>query len=119
MINDGGGAIIALDTGVVPLGNPEAIQFHPTGIVPTNILVTEGCRGDGGTLLDANEERFMHEYEPEKAELASRDVVSRWMIHHIQKGLGVKSPYGDHLWLDIRHLGETHIKTKLREVDEI
>ncbi|UCG19611.1 MAG: fumarate reductase flavoprotein subunit [Deltaproteobacteria bacterium] len=119
VINDGGGAILALDTEVVPLGNPEAIQFHPTGIVPTNILVTEGCRGDGGTLLDVNEERFMHEYEPEKAELASRDVVSRWMTHHIRKGLGVKSPYGDYLWLDIRHLGEKHIKTKLREVEEI
>jgi fumarate reductase flavoprotein subunit len=119
LINDGGGAIIALDTGVVPLGNPEAVQFHPTGIVPTNILVTEGCRGDGGTLLDVNEERFMHEYEPEKAELASRDVVSRWMIHHIRRGLGVKSDYGDHLWLDIRHLGPEHIKTKLREVEEI
>jgi len=119
VINDGGGAIIALDTGIVPIGNPEAIQFHPTGIVPTNILVTEGCRGDGGTLLDVNEERFMDKYEPEKAELASRDVVSRWMTHHIRKGLGVKSPYGDHLWLDIRHLGEKHIKTKLREVEEI
>ena len=119
VINDGGGAIIALDTAVVPLGNPEAIQFHPTGIVPTNILVTEGCRGDGGTLLDVNEERFMPEYEPEKAELASRDVVSRWMTHHIRRGLGVKSAYGDHLWLDIRHLGEKHIKTKLREVEEI
>ena len=119
VINDGGGAIIALDTAVVPLGNPEAIQFHPTGIVPTNILVTEGCRGDGGTLLDVNEERFMPEYEPGKAELASRDVVSRWMTHHIRRGLGVKSAYGDHLWLDIRHLGEKHIKTKLREVEEI
>jgi len=119
VINDGGGAIIALDTGVVPFGNPEAIQFHPTGIVPTNILVTEGCRGDGGTLLDVNEKRFMPDYEPEKAELASRDVVSRWMIHHIREGCGVKSPYGDHLWLDIRHLGERHIKTKLREVEEI
>jgi fumarate reductase flavoprotein subunit len=119
VINDGTGAIIALDTGVVPLGNPEAIQFHPTGIVPTNILVTEGCRGDGGTLLDVNEDRFMHRYEPEKAELASRDVVSRWMTHHISEGLGVKSPYGDHLWLDIRHLGAKHIKTKLREVEEI
>jgi fumarate reductase flavoprotein subunit len=103
----------------VPIGNPEAIQFHPTGIVPTNILVTEGCRGDGGTLLDVNKERFMPQYEPKKAELASRDVVSRWMTHHIRKGLGVKSPYGDHLWLDIRHLGVQHIRTKLREVDEI
>ena len=119
VINEGGGAIVALDTGVVPLGNPEAVQFHPTGIVPTNILVTEGCRGDGGTLLDVNEKRFMQEYEPEKAELASRDVVSRWMTHHIRQGFGVKSPYGDHLWLDIRHLGERHIKTKLREVEEI
>jgi fumarate reductase flavoprotein subunit len=119
VINDGGGAIIALDTGIAPLGNPEAIQFHPTGIVPTSILVTEGCRGDGGTLLDVNEERFMHEYEPEKAELASRDVVSRWMIHHIRRGLGVESPYGDHLWLDIRHLGPQHIKTQLREVEAI
>jgi len=119
VINDGGGAIIALNTGIIPIGNPEAIQFHPTGIVPTNILVTEGCRGDGGTLLDVNEERFMDKYEPEKAELASRDVVSRWMTHHIRKGLGVKSPYGDHLWLDIRHLGAQHIKTKLREVEEI
>jgi fumarate reductase flavoprotein subunit len=119
VINEGGGALIALDTEIVPIGNPEAVQFHPTGIVPTNILVTEGCRGDGGTLLDVNEERFMHEYEPEKAELASRDVVSRWMIHHIRRGLGVKSAYGDHLWLDIRHLGAEHIKTKLREVEEI
>jgi len=119
VINDGGGAIIALNTGIVPIGNPEAIQFHPTGIVPTHILVTEGCRGDGGTLLDVNEKRFMPEYEPEKAELASRDVVSRWMTHHIKRGFGVKSDYGDHLWLDIRHLGAKHIKTKLREVEEI
>ncbi len=120
IINEGGGHIICLDTGIVPLANMEAIQFHPTGIVPTNILVTEGCRGDGGTLLDVNEERFMHIYEPEKAELASRDVVSRWEAHHmLNEGKGVKSPYGDHLWLDIRHLGEQHIRTKLREVDEI
>jgi fumarate reductase flavoprotein subunit len=119
VINDGGGTVIALNTGIVPLGNPEAVQFHPTGIVPTNILVTEGCRGDGGTLLDVHEKRFMAEYEPKKAELASRDVVSRWMMHHIRQGHGVKSPYGDHLWLDIRHLGAKHIKTKLREVEEI
>jgi len=119
VINDGGGAIIALDTGIVPLGNMEAVQFHPTGIVPTNILVTEGCRGDGGTLKDVNGDRFMQIYEPGKQELASRDVVSRWMMHHIRQGMGVKSAYGDHLWLDIRHLGAHHIKTKLREVEEI
>ncbi len=119
VINTGDGSIIALDTGVVPVGNPEAIQFHPTGIVPTNILVTEGCRGDGGTLKDVNGERFMHIYEPAKQELASRDVVSRWMTHHMRLGKGVPSPYGPHLWLDIRHLGAHHIKTKLREVEEI
>jgi len=119
VINDGGVHAAVLDTGMVPMGNMEAIQFHPTGIVPTYILVTEGCRGDGGTLLDVNQERFMNKYEPEKAELASRDVVSRWMMHHIREGYGVKSAYGEHLWLDIRHLGEQHIRTKLREVDEI
>ncbi len=119
VVCDGGGHIPVIDTGVVPLGNMEAVQFHPTGICPTDILVTEGCRGDGGTLLDVNEERFMHIYEPEKAELASRDVVSRWMTHHIREGKGVKSAYGDHLWLDIRHLGEKHITGKLREVHEI
>ena len=111
VICDGGGQITALDTGIV--------QFHPTGTVPTDILVTEGCRGDGGTLLDVNEYRFMPDYEPEKAELASRDVVSRRMTEHMRKGLGVKSPYGDHLWLDIRHLGEKHITTNLREVYDI
>ena len=119
IICDGGGQITALETGVVPLGNMEAVQFHPTGTVPTDILVTEGCRGDGGTLLDVNEYRFMPDYEPEKAELASRDVVSRRMTEHMRKGFGVKSPYGDHLWLDIRHLGEKHITTNLREVYEI
>lgn len=119
VICDGGGQIAALDTGLVPLGNMEAVQFHPTGTVPTDILVTEGCRGDGGTLLDVNHYRFMPDYEPEKAELASRDVVSRRMTEHMRKGLGVKSPYGDHLWLDIRHLGEKHITTNLREVYDI
>lgn len=119
IICDGGGQITALETGVVPLGNMEAVQFHPTGTVPTDILVTEGCRGDGGTLLDVNEYRFMPDYEPEKAELASRDVVSRRMTEHMRKGLGVQSPYGEHLWLDIRHLGEKHITTNLREVYDI
>ncbi len=119
IICDGGGQITALETGCVPMGNMEAVQFHPTGTVPTDILVTEGCRGDGGTLLDVNEYRFMPDYEPEKAELASRDVVSRRMTEHMRKGLGVKSAYGDHLWLDIRHLGEKHITTNLREVYDI
>ena len=119
VINEGIGAALALETGVTSLGNMEAVQFHPTAIFPAGILVTEGCRGDGGLLLDANLHRFMGDYEPEKKELASRDVVSRWMETHIAKGYGVKSRFGEHLWLDIRLLGKHHINTKLREVKEI
>ncbi|MBI4338069.1 MAG: fumarate reductase flavoprotein subunit [Chloroflexi bacterium] len=119
LINEGTGMAIALDTGVVPLGNMEAVQFHPTGVVPGDILVSEACRGDGGYLLDKDEHRFMPDYEPAKKELASRDVVSRRMVQHIRKGLGVESPYGPHLWLDIRHVGKQHIEANLREVATI
>jgi len=119
VINEGTGMSLALDTGVVPLGNMEAVQFHPTGLVPVWILITEGARGDGGYLLDKNLYRFMPDYEPKKKELASRDVVSRRMIQHMRKGLGVDSPYGQHLWLDIRHLGAKHINTNLREIANI
>jgi len=119
IINEGMGAAIALETGVATLGNMEAIQFHPTGIFPAGILVTEGCRGDGGLLLDGAQHRFMPDYEPEKKELASRDVVSRRMEQHIAGGHGAKSRFGEHLWLDIRLLGEDHINHKLREVKEI
>jgi fumarate reductase flavoprotein subunit len=119
VINEGMGAAIALETGVAALGNMEAVQFHPTAIFPAGILVTEGCRGDGGLLLDAKEHRFMPDYEPEKCELASRDVVSRRMEEHIRKGLGVTTRFGSHLWLDIRLLGRNHIETRLREVKEI
>ena len=106
VICQGMGHAIALDTGIATLGNMEAVQFHPTGIFPAGILVTEGCRGDGGLLLDGNGHRFMPDYEPEKKELASRDVVSRRMEQH-------------HLWLDITLLGREHIDKNLREVKEI
>jgi fumarate reductase flavoprotein subunit len=118
-INYGDGAALALNTGIVPLGNMEAIQFHPTALSPSGILITEGCRGDGGYLLDKNLKRFMVTAEPEKQELASRDVVSRHMMQCIQDGNGVDSPNGSHLWLDIRHLGEKHLTTKLLEVFDI
>ena len=118
-INYGTGAALALGTGIVPLGNMEAVQFHPTALSPSGILITEGCRGDGGYLLDKNLNRFMVEAEPEKQELASRDVVSRHMMQCIQDGNGVDSPNGRHLWLDIRHLGEEHLTTKLLEVFDI
>ena len=119
VICEGIGAALALETGVVPLGNMEAVQFHPTGIFPAGILVTEGCRGDGGLLRDVHGHRFMPDYEPEKKELASRDVVSRRMEEHIRKGNGVKSRFGEHLWLDITLLGRKHIEHNLREVKEI
>ncbi|MBT8087412.1 MAG: fumarate reductase flavoprotein subunit [Gammaproteobacteria bacterium] len=118
-INEGTGASIALDTGIVPMGNMEAVQFHPTTLMPSGILVTEGCRGDGGYLLDKNMNRFMVEAEPEKQELASRDVVSRHMVQAMRDRKGVDTPYGPHLWLDIRHIGEKHLRTKLLEVWDI
>jgi len=119
VINEGMGAAIALETGMACLSNMEAVQFHPTGIFPAGILVTEGCRGDGGLLLDGNEHRFMPDYEPEKMELASRDVVSRHMEEHIRAGKGAHTRFGEHLWLDIRLLGARHIAENLREVQEI
>ncbi|PHQ73763.1 MAG: fumarate reductase flavoprotein subunit [Shewanella sp.] len=119
IICEGIGQALALETGVAKLGNMEAVQFHPTAIVPVGILTTEGCRGDGGLLRDKDGHRFMPDYEPEKKELASRDVVSRRMTEHMRKGKGVDSPYGPHLWLDITLLGRKHIETNLREVKEI
>ena len=119
VICEGTGAAIALETGLAKLGNMEAVQFHPTPIVPSGILLTEGCRGDGGILRDVDGYRFMPDYEPEKKELASRDVVSRRMMEHIRKGKGVKSAYGEHVWLDISILGRAHIEKNLRDVQEI
>ncbi|ENU2770380.1 fumarate reductase flavoprotein subunit [Campylobacter coli] len=119
VICEGTGAAIALETGLCRLSNMEAVQFHPTPIVPSGILLTEGCRGDGGILRDVDGYRFMPDYEPEKKELASRDVVSRRMMKHIRKGKGVKSPYGDHLWLDISILGRAHVEKNLRDVQDI
>jgi fumarate reductase flavoprotein subunit len=118
-ICEGIGAALALETGLAALGNMEAVQFHPTGIFPAGILVTEGCRGDGGLLRDAKGHRFMPDYEPEKKELASRDVVSRRMAQHIRTGAGAQTRFGPHLWLDITLLGRAHIDRNLREVKEI
>ncbi len=117
VISEGIGTAIA--TGIATLGNMEAVQFPPTPIFPAGILLTEGARGDGGLLRDVDGHRFMPDYEPEKKELASRDVVSRRMEEHIGKGKGVASRFGTHLWIDITLLGEHHIKHNLREVYEI
>jgi len=119
VICEGTGQAAALETGVATLGNMEAVQFHPTPIVPSGILLTEGCRGDGGVLRDKDGYRFMPDYEPEKKDLASRDVVSRRMMEHIKKGKGTPSPFGDHLWLDISILGREHVEKNLRDIQDI
>jgi fumarate reductase flavoprotein subunit len=81
--------------------------------------MTEGARGDGGYLLDKDLHRFMLDYEPKKKELASRDVVSRRMVQHIRKGLGITEAGDTFLWLDLRHLGQKHLETNLRDVTEL
>lgn len=116
LINTGDGMNIAFATGVVPLGNMEAVQFHPTGLVQNGILMTEGCRGDGGVLLDKDLHEFMWDYAPKKGNLASRDVVSRGMAQRIRDGFGVQSPHGEHVWLDVKRLGREHIEKNLADI---
>jgi succinate dehydrogenase / fumarate reductase, flavoprotein subunit len=102
------------------LKDMEFVQFHPTGILPSGILVTEGARGEGGYLVNKQGERFMKKYAPEKLELAPRDVVSRSMIREIQEGRGMVHDSGTYcLSLDLTHLGEETIKSKLAGIREI
>ncbi len=115
----GDGHTIAYETGLIPLGNMEAIQFHPTGLYPVWILLTEGCRGDGGVLRNKDGHEFMWDYAAKKGNLASRDVVSRGMMSEIRASRGVDGPFGPHLWLDLTHLGEEKIMTRLRDVQDI
>ncbi|HDS30975.1 MAG TPA: FAD-binding protein [Firmicutes bacterium] len=115
----GDGLCIAYNTGLVPLGNMEAVQFHPTGLYPIWILLTEGCRGDGGVLRNKDGHEFMWDYAEKKGNLASRDVVSRSMMSEIRKGKGVEGPFGPHLWLDLTHLGAEKIMSRLRDVHDI
>ncbi|HEV2192065.1 MAG TPA: succinate dehydrogenase/fumarate reductase flavoprotein subunit [Nitrosopumilaceae archaeon] len=102
------------------LKDMEFVQFHPTGILPSGILITEGARGEGGYLLNKDGDRFMKKYAPGKLELASRDVVSRAMITEINEGRGFKHETGvDCLKLDLRHLGSELIIKKLPAIREI
>ncbi|PWU80800.1 MAG: succinate dehydrogenase/fumarate reductase flavoprotein subunit [Candidatus Nitrosopolaris wilkensis] len=104
----------------IGLKDMEFVQFHPTGILPSGILITEGARGEGGYLINSGGERFMKKYAPEKLELASRDVVSRAMIQEIQQGKGFKHESGaDCLKLDLTHLGADHIKERLAGIRDI
>ncbi len=102
------------------LKDMEFVQFHPTGILPSGILITEGARGEGGYLLNKDGDRFMKKYAPSKLELASRDVVCRAMITEINEGRGFKHETGvDCLKLDLRHLGNELIIKKLPAIREI
>lgn len=103
------------------LKDMEFVQFHPTGILPSGILITEGARGEGGYLINKDGDRFMQKYAPNKFELASRDVVSRGMIREILEGRGFRDEATEmnHLLLDLRHLGGEKIKERLAGIREI
>ena len=102
------------------LKDMEFVQFHPTGILPSGILITEGARGEGAYLLNNQNERFMKKYAPSKMELAPRDIVCRSMMIEINEGRGFKHETGvDCMKLDLRHIGDETIKEKLGGIREI
>jgi len=115
----GDGLAMAYRAGL-PLKDMEFIQFHPTGLVPSGILMTEACRGEGGYLLNNQGERYMAKYAPERMELAPRDIVSRSSITEIEGGRGFPGPEGlDYVLLDLRHLGADKINERLPMIREI
>jgi len=118
LINTGSGIGIAYKAGA-PLKDMEFVQFHPTSLIGTNILMTEGCRGEGGYLLNNQGERFMQRYVPTAMELAPRDIVSRCIQTEINEGRGFDHPLGTYIQLDLRHLGEKKILERLPGIRNI
>ncbi len=116
-INTGDGIGMALRAGL-PVQDIEMWQFHPTGIAGAGVLVTEGCRGEGGYLVNKDGERFMERYAPNFKDLAGRDVVARSMILEILAGRGC-GPDGDHVYLKLDHLGEEVLNSKLPGICEL
>jgi succinate dehydrogenase / fumarate reductase flavoprotein subunit len=115
----GDGMAMAYRAGL-PLKDMEFVQFHPTGLVPPGILITEGARGEGGYLLNNKGERFMEKYAPSKMETAPRDIVSRSEITEIQEGRGFSRPDGlDYVQIDLRHLGAAKINERLPLIREV
>jgi len=117
-INTGDGVGMALRAGI-PLQDMEMWQFHPTGIAGAGTLVTEGCRGEGGYLLNKNGERFMERYAPNAKDLAGRDVVARSMMTEIREGRGCDGPWGPHIKLKLDHLGAEVLESRLPGVCEL
>ncbi|MEK7825753.1 MAG: FAD-binding protein [Nitrospirota bacterium] len=114
LINTGDGMSIAYRAGI-PLMDMEFVQFHPTTLKETGILLSEAARGEGGYLLNSKGERFMNRYAPTKMELASRDVVSRAEYQEIEEGRGINGC----VLLDIRHLGRAKIMERLPQIREL
>ncbi len=117
LICTGDGVGMALRAGY-PVQDIEMWQFHPTGIYGAGTLVTEGCRGEGGYLINKDGERFMERYAPNAKDLAGRDVVARSMVMEILEGRGV-GPNGDHVLLKLDHLGEKVLNSKLPGILEL
>ncbi|SDS00760.1 succinate dehydrogenase subunit A [Halopseudomonas litoralis] len=117
LINTGDGVGMALRAGV-PVQDIEMWQFHPTGIAGAGVLVTEGCRGEGGYLINKHGERFMERYAPNAKDLAGRDVVARSMVKEILAGNGC-GPDGDHVMLKLDHLGEEVLHSRLPGICEL
>ena len=115
--NTGDGLSILARRGI-PLEDMEFVQFHPTGLAGSGILMSEAARGEGGRLFNKNGERFMEKYAPEKMELAPRDVVSRAIMKEIIEGRGAKEdPFA--VYLDLTHLGEKRINERLPELRDL
>ena len=117
LINSGDGIGMALRAGL-PVQDIEMWQFHPTGIHGAGTLVTEGCRGEGGYLINKDGERFMERYAPNTKDLASRDVVARSMALEILEGRGC-GPKADHLFLKLDHLGPEVVHKRLPGITEL
>ncbi|ALS33174.1 MULTISPECIES: succinate dehydrogenase flavoprotein subunit [Pseudoalteromonas] len=117
-INTGDGVGMATRAGI-SMQDMEMWQFHPTGIAGAGTLVTEGCRGEGGYLLNKDGERFMERYAPNAKDLASRDVVARSMMTEIREGRGCDGPWGPHLKLKLDHLGAETLNLRLPGVCDL
>jgi succinate dehydrogenase / fumarate reductase, flavoprotein subunit len=115
--NTGDGVAIAYNAGI-PLMDMEFVQFHPTGLYKHGILMSEACRGEGGTLVNKDNERFMARYAPGKMELGPRDLVSRSEQQEVNEGRGI-GPDGKGIWLDLRHLGREKILSRLPQVRDL